>query len=154
MARERGDDQDHRLLLQPLQRRQVVGEALEAEQPAEGLLERDLLMDGDVDAVDADRADVEPGLLVVLGQPVHQLEAGRDAVRLRRVREERERVVVELRRSARELGERAQKRALRLVPLVQHHAEAFSVTWVIASTTASRLRSLRAATQMRPESTP
>ena len=154
MARERRDDQHRRLLLQALQRRQVVGEALEAEQAAEGLLDRHLLVDRDLGAVDVDRADVELGLLVVLGQPVHQLEPGRNAVRVRRVREQRQRMVVELGRSARELGERAQQRALRFVPLVEHHAEAFSVTCEIAATTGSRLRSLSAATQMRPESTP
>ena len=62
-----------------VQRRRVVGEALEAEQPAERLVDRDLLVHRDVDAVDVDRADVELRLLVVLAKPVHQLVAGRHA---------------------------------------------------------------------------
>jgi hypothetical protein len=124
-AGERRDHQHRRLGLDPLQRGQVVGEALEAHQPAERLLGGHLLVDRDLVAVDLDRADVELRLLVVLGQAVHQLEPGRDAVRHRRVGERRERVVVELGRGAGEFGERAHQRALRFIPLVEHHGWGF-----------------------------
>src|SRR6185295_11113012 len=97
----------------------------------------------------------ELGLLVVLGEAVHQLEAGRNAMRHRRMREQRERMVVELRRGAREFRERAHQRALRLVPLVEQHGWGVpQLTLTIAATTASRLFSFNAATQIRPESTP
>jgi hypothetical protein len=55
---------------------QVVREALEAA-AAEGLVQRHLFLHGHGHAVDLDRADVELGLFVVLGQAVHQVQAGR-----------------------------------------------------------------------------
>ena len=53
-------------LFSVVERGGVVGEALEAEQLAERLVDRDLLLHRDVDAVDLRRGDVELGLLVVL----------------------------------------------------------------------------------------
>jgi hypothetical protein len=59
-------------------------------------------------------------LLVFLGQAVHQVEAGRHALGHRRMRERRQRVVVELGRRAGELRERRHQRALGFIQLVEH----------------------------------
>jgi hypothetical protein len=120
VAREWCNDQHRRLVLHAREHRQVVGEALEAQQPAEGLGDRHLLLHRHVDPADTDRGDVELGLLVFLGQPVHQVQARRHAVRHGRVRERRQRMAVQLGRGACEFGERAQQGTLGFIELIQH----------------------------------
>ena len=84
-------------------------------------LQRRLTQAGAFDPVGhARRRDVELRLLVLLGQPVQQVEAGRHALRHRHVREGRQRVVVQLGRGAGELRERRHQRALGFVQVVQH----------------------------------
>jgi hypothetical protein len=58
----------------------VIGEALEAQQPAERLFQRHVLLHRDVDAVDRGALDVEAWLLVFLGQPVHEVKPGRQSL--------------------------------------------------------------------------
>ncbi|MDT4835658.1 hypothetical protein FQZ97_693310 [compost metagenome] len=80
VARQRRHDQHHGLALERLEDVRFVGEALEAAQFAEGLVELDGLLDHDLFAVDLDGLDVELGLLVVLAQPVQQVIAGGHAL--------------------------------------------------------------------------
>jgi hypothetical protein len=80
VARQRRHDQHHGLALERLEDVRLVGEALEAAQFAERLVELDRFLDDDVFAVDLDRLDVELGLLVVLAQAVQQVVAGGHAL--------------------------------------------------------------------------
>ena len=80
VARQRRDDQHRRLALEAGQRGRVIGEALEAAQFAERLVDFDALVDRHVGAVDVHGVDAELGLFVVLPQPVHQVVAGRHAL--------------------------------------------------------------------------
>ena len=57
----------------------VVGEALEAQQPAERLFDDRLLDDRNVVAVLDDLMNVELGLLVILAEPVEQFVTGGEA---------------------------------------------------------------------------
>ena len=122
VARQRCHHQHGGLVLHAGQRGGFVGEALEAQQSAEGFGHRDLFLHRDFGAVHLDRGDAEGRLLVVLRQTVHQAQPGRHALRHRRVRERGQRVVVQLRGSAGEVGERAQQRALGFIELVQHES--------------------------------
>ena len=98
----------------------VIGEALEAAQLAEGLVDFDAFVDGDVDAVDVDGLDAEFRLLVVLAQAVHQVVAGGHALRERVLAEGRQRIAVELGGRLREIGKRLHEGALGFVDLVKH----------------------------------
>mmetsp|Transcript_21997 Transcript_21997/g.86429 ORF Transcript_21997/g.86429 Transcript_21997/m.86429 type:complete len:349 (-) Transcript_21997:1067-2113(-) len=80
MAGQRGHHEHGGLVLHLGEHRRIVGVALEAQQPAEGLLERHELLHRDVHAVDLDRPDLELGLLVVLGEAVHQVQPGGQAL--------------------------------------------------------------------------
>jgi hypothetical protein len=66
--------------------------------------------------------DLELGLLVVHAQAVQQLEAGGQAARARRVRERRQRVLVELGGGGGEIGEGRHQGALGFVQLIKHGA--------------------------------
>jgi hypothetical protein len=94
VARQRGDDQHRGLALHLREQRQVVSESLESQQATERLVDRDLLLHCHIDAVDVHGRDVELGLLVLLGQPMQQIQPGRHPVRHGRVGEGRERMVV------------------------------------------------------------
>ncbi len=80
VAGERRDDQDRRFLLQLGDDLRLVAVALEAEQPAEGLVQHRLFDDGHLGAVDGDLGDAEGRLVVALPQPVEQLVPGGDVV--------------------------------------------------------------------------
>ena len=120
MPRQWCHHQHGRLALHESQSLGSIGEALEAQQAAEGLLDGHLLLHCHFNAVDLDAADAKGRLLVVLGQTVQQIEPRRHALRLRRVAEWRQWVLVELGRCAGELGERRHQRALGLVQLIKH----------------------------------
>ena len=120
VARKRRHNQHGGLRLHQFERTHVVGEALEAQQAAKRLGDGNLFLHRDVDTTDLGRSDAELRLLVVLGQAMHQPEPCGHALCQRRVRERRQRVVVQLGRRGGELGKRRHQRALRFVKLVQH----------------------------------
>ena len=120
VTRQRCHHQHRRLLLHGVECAAVVGEALEAQQPTEGLLHRHLLLHGDLHVRDQGRGDAEWRLFVFLGQAVQQVETGRNALGQWELCKRRQRVVVELGGSAGELREGRHQCALGLVDLVKH----------------------------------
>ena len=74
VARQRGHDQHGGLVFHPIQCGRVVGEALEAQQAAKRFGQGSLLMHSHFHASDVNRRDAEFGLLVFLGQAVHQAQ--------------------------------------------------------------------------------
>ena len=83
VAGQRRHHQHAGVVLQVAQLVFVVGETLEAQQPAERFFQRHPFHDRDRRAIDLDLVDPELGLLVVLAEPVHQLEGGGGALRAR-----------------------------------------------------------------------
>jgi glutathione synthase/RimK-type ligase-like ATP-grasp enzyme len=110
----------HGLAFQPRQRHRVVGEALEAPQLAEGLVDLDPLMDGDVRAVDVHGLDAELGLLVVFPQTVNHVVAGRHALGKRILAEWGQGIAVQLRGCLGKVRERLHHGSLGFVDLVKH----------------------------------
>ena len=87
----------------------VLGGALDDATGVHGHLDAGLLALG----ADLHGLNAEGGLLIVLGQAVQQVEAGRDALGHRRLGERRQRMVVQLGRGGGELGERRHQRQRR-----------------------------------------
>ena len=79
VARQRRDQQHRRVVLEVGDVVGVVGETLEAQQPAEWFVDHHALDHRVFAAVDLDAVDAERGLLVILADPVHQFVAGRKA---------------------------------------------------------------------------
>jgi hypothetical protein len=122
------------LSLQTRQRRRVVGKALETAQFAERLVDLDALVDGDVNAVDVDRGDLELRLLLVLPQAVHEVVASRHALSERVLPERRQPVAVQLGSCLGKVSERLHHGSLRFVDLVKHGLKARPVVAVQYST--------------------
>lgn len=119
VARERRNDQHHGLALERLEDVRLVGEALEAAQFAEGLVELDRFLDHDVFAVDLHGLDVELGLLVVLAQPIEQVVARGHALGHGQLAPDGA-LAVELGDRLREVRERLHQGTLGFVELVEH----------------------------------
>jgi hypothetical protein len=94
-----------RLLLELLERLGIVGEALEAAQLAEGLVDHHALVDGDLGVAHAHAGDAEGGLFVVLEQAVHQRVGGAGAVHDGQAGEGVDRVGQRFRSGFRQFGE-------------------------------------------------
>ena len=120
MARQRRHDQHRRLHLQLFQRRRIVREALEAQQLAEGLVDLHALVDGHLDAIHVDLADVELGFLVILAQAVEQGIGGRYALRHGQLAQQGVAVAVGLGGGIGHVGKRLKQRTLRFVDLIKH----------------------------------
>ena len=122
VARERRDDQHHRLVFDGDQGVRVVRQALKAQKIAKRTAPLGALVDRDLDAVDLDRAQAKFGLFVVLGQAVHELIAGGHALGKRALGQGRDRVGERFGREIGQIGERLHQCALGLVKLVKHAA--------------------------------
>ena len=120
VAGQRRNDQHGRLALEPRQRGGIVGEALEAAQLAERLVDFDPLVDGHRRSVDIDGSDAELGLLVVLPQAVHHVVAGRYPLGERVLAERRQWIAVQLGCRLGEVRERFHHGPLGFVDLVKH----------------------------------
>ena len=81
VARQRSHHQHHRLALELVQRGQIVRKTLEAAQLTKRLVDFHPLVNRHLDTVHVHRAQTKFRLFVVLAQTVHQVKAGRNALR-------------------------------------------------------------------------
>ena len=121
VAGQRRDDQHGRIVLEVAQLVFVVGEALEAQQAAERLVQRDTLHHRHRDAVHFDLMDAEFRLLVLLAEPVHQFECGGGALGTRQAAQPAVLRRIHLGAGIGEIGAGRQAGAPEFMPVVKQH---------------------------------
>ena len=131
MARQRRHHQHHRVVLQQRDGVGIVGVALEAQQPAERLLQRFQFHHGHGTAMRLDLADLPRRLFVVLADAVDEFVARRDAFRAGQVGQPTGRGGEDARVRFGHVGQRRHPCASEFVQLVQGHGSPESRFWCV-----------------------
>ena len=120
MARQRGDDQHHRLDLELFKGAHVVGKPLETAQLAEGFVDLDAFADRHTHTVHVHRVDAKHGFFVIFAQTVDQVVTGRQTLRELVLPQWRQRVTVHLGSGLGEVSKGFHHGTLGFVELVEH----------------------------------